>query len=64
MKHFLINFVTSFVLTLSTIWAVSNWYEYAGSFDRLKAEVEKSHQYEEYYHVLEKEIHDMTSSYK
>ena len=64
MKTFLINFLISFTLTLSTIWAAHNFSEYAASMDRIEAELEKTEQYRQYYHVLAKEIHDMTSSYK
>lgn len=56
MKNFLKSFVVAFLVVASTIWAIHNYNQYASSFDRIEAELEKTRAYAEYLPILQEQL--------
>ncbi len=56
MKDFLKSFVIAFLMTTSMILVIHNYNQYAASFDRIEAELEKTRAYAEYLPILQKQL--------
>lgn len=60
MTNFLTSLGVSFIVAISTIWAIHNYNIYAQSFDRTVTEISKNKAYAEYLPILQAQISDMT----